>query len=159
MALATLPPAVEIVEAFKSGPECLVGNFLGPGQNLSVPYWAIFGPSQQSPWKLTAFSKISMLKNTGKAVPGLGDFQVSDQAATEIRKLIGEVQIESLPLPTVAPVSGGAIFVSWESGSKSVEATAYHDGEVVVEALENQRLNEEKSKEGLPSVLWWLVQG
>ena len=72
MALATLPPAVEIVEAFKSGPECLVGNFLGPGQNLSVPYWAIFGPSQQSPWKLTAFSKISMLKNTGKAVPGLG---------------------------------------------------------------------------------------
>lgn len=159
MALATLPPAVEIVEAFKSGPERSKDSFSGPRHNLSEPYWAISGSSQQSPWKLTAFSKISMLRNTGKPIPGLGDFRISDQAATELRKLIGEIQIESLPLPTVAPVSGGAIFVSWQSGAKSVEATAYHDGEIVIEALENQRLNEEKSKGDLPSILWWLVQG
>lgn len=159
MALATLPPAIEIVEAFKSGLERPKDSFTGPRRNLTEPYWAVSGPSQQSPWKLTAFSKISMLRNTGKAVPGLGDFRVSDQAATELRKLIREIEIESLPLPTVAPVSGGAIFVSWQSGVKSVEATAYHDGEIVVEALENRRLNEEKSKGDLPSILWWLVQG
>jgi hypothetical protein len=157
MALATLPPAVEIVKAFESHSSGSKPS--GQRLTLSTLYWAWLGPQEQSPWKTTAFSKISMLRTNGKFVPGLGDFTLSEQAVNAAQKLIGEIEIESLPLPTVAPISGGAIFVSWRSGTKSVEATAYHDGEILVEALENEHVDELKSKEGLSSILWWLVQG
>ncbi len=156
MALATLPPAVEIVRAFESRrlgyrPSC-------PMQNLSEPFWAGLAPREQPPWKTTAFSKISILRTAGKSIPGLGNFNLSEQAVKALQKLIGEVEIESLPLPAVAPISGGAIFVCWQSGARRVEATAYQDGEILVEATENQRLDEERSRESLSATLRWLVQ-
>lgn len=157
MALATPPPAGEIRKAFE--PRRLGYKPSSLRQNLSTLYWPWLGLSEQSPWKTTALSKISMLRTTGRFVPGLGDFTLSEEAVKAAQKLIGEIEIESLPLPTVAPVSGGAIFVSWRSGPKSVEATAYHDGEILVEALENESVDEERSKEDLSSMLWWLVQG
>jgi hypothetical protein len=150
MTLATIPPAVEIVEAFKSN---------RPRHNLSDPYWASSELSDEPSWRATAFWRISTLRNLGKEVPGLGDLRPSDKAVTELRKLLSRIEIQSLPLPTVSPVSGGAVFVSWKSGTKSVEATAYHDGEIVLEGLENQNLNEEISKGDLPSILNWLVRG
>lgn len=157
LALATMPSAVEIAKTFES--RSFGYKLSDPRQNLSTVYWARLGHSEQSPWKTTALSKISMLRKTGRLVPGLGDFTLSEKAVKAVQKLIGEIEIESLPLPTVTPVSGGAIFVSWRSGPKSVEATAYHDGEILVEALENQCVDEERSMEDPCSMLWWLVQG
>jgi len=150
MALATLPPAIEIVEAFKAN---------RPRHNLSDPYWANSGLSDEPLWRATALWKISTLRASGKVVPGLGDLRPSDLAVSELRKELGKIQIRSLPLPTVAPVSGGALFVSWKNGPRTVEVTAYHDGEVTLEGLENQAPNEEVSKLDLASVLDWLVQG
>ena len=157
MALATMPSAGETAKTFES--RDFGYKLSDPRQNLSTVYWAWLGHSEKSPWKTTALSKISMLRKTGRFVPGLGDFTLSEETVRAAQKLIGEIEIKSLPLPTVAPVSGGAIFVSWRSGPKSVEVTAYHDGEIVAEALENQRLDEEKSGGDLRSMLRWLVQG
>jgi hypothetical protein len=150
MALATLPPTIEIVE---------VSGANRPRHILSDPYWANAGLSDEPQWRSTAFWKISTLRAVGKNIPGLGDLRPSDQAVSELRKLLGKIQIQSLPLPVVSPVSGGAVFVSWKNGSKTVEVTAYHDGEVIFEGLDNQNLVEEVSKSDFTSVLNWLVQG
>ena len=149
MPLATLPPAVEIVEEFQSSRPIL---------NLSAPYWTDTGFTDEPSWRTTAFWKISAFRSKGRDVPGLGNLRPSDQAALKLRKLLNSIRIQSLPLPTVAPVSGGAIFVSWKNGAKSVEVTAYDDGEIVLEGLVNQDLNEEISETDLASMLNWLVQ-
>jgi len=156
MALATLPPAVEIVEAFKSGAQ---GNTTSSvRRNLSEPYWAVSGPAEQPPWKIAAFWKLSTLRESGSSVAGLGDFRVSDRALTELRKFVNGIQAQSLPLPTIAPVSGGAVFASWKNGARSVEVTAYDDGEILVEGLDNQNLNDAVSKQEITSIFDWLVE-
>jgi hypothetical protein len=157
MALATLPPAVEIVEAFKNGE--LGYELRAPRHNLSEPYWANSNPIEQPAWKTVAFGKISVLRAAGTVVPGLGDFRVSDLVTKELHMLLSKIRILSLPLPTVSPVAGGAIFVSWKNGHKAVEATAYHNGEIVVEAIENLQVNEEISKSDIATMLDWLARG
>lgn len=156
MALATLPPAVEIVEAFKCGTQGNTNSSIR--RNLSEPYWAASGPTELPPWKIAAFWKLSTLSGSGSFVAGLGDFRVSDRAITELRKFVNGIRAQSLPLPTIAPVSGGAVFASWKNRTKSVEVTAYDDGEILVEGLDNQNLNDEVSKREITSIFDWLVE-
>ena len=132
-----------------------------PRQTLPIlanVIWGDLGITEIPDWKNSAHFKIAALRS-GRNVPGLGDLRPSDQAILSLRKLLHDVQIESLPFPTVAPVSGGAVFISWKSGSRCVEATAYNDGETVLEGLENQDLNEEiSSHKDLSAMLTWLSQ-
>jgi hypothetical protein len=119
--------------------------------------WGDLGIAEIPAWKTSAYSKIAALRG-GKKVPGLGDLRPSDQAVLRLRKLLHDLQIKSLPFPAVAPMSGGAVLISWKSGARCVEATAYNDGEVLIEGLENQNPNEEISEGDLASVLNWLIQ-
>jgi hypothetical protein len=119
--------------------------------------WGELGIREIPAWKSSAYYKIAALR-AGRNIPGLGDSLPSDQAISRLRKLLHSIQIDSLPFPAVAPVSGGAVILSWKSSARCVEATAYNDGEVLIEGLENQSLNEEISESDLATMLSWLVQ-
>lgn len=144
MALATLPPIVEIRE-------------LTPVQKSSIEtksYWYIYSASD-APWKTTALTRISNLEQ-GKSAMGFGNLRPSEQAAAQLRRCVVDIGLESLPLPTVVPLSGSGIMLSWQSGRRKVEATAFADGEIVLEALEdgdNPRIPTDRP-EGL---LKWLI--
>jgi hypothetical protein len=147
MTLASMPPA--IVEADQRRQAVPISSNV---------YWAAQRFSDIPAWKTSAYSRVAALR-PGRKIAGLGDLRPSDEAILELRKLLHKIQIQALPLPTVAPISGGAIFISWKSGLKSVETTVYHDGEILTEGFENKGLNEEISRKDLASMLAWLVQG
>lgn len=118
-------------------------------------YWFTCSASDAA-WKTAALSRISSLEQ-GKSAPGFGNLRPSEQAAAQIRLCVSEIALESLPLPTVVALTGNGIMLVWQSGRRKVEATAFADGEVVLEALENG-----ENAEGIPTekpevLLKWLI--
>ena len=72
MALATLPPAIEIRE-FSRTTQCHL---------VAESYWSDVQDTESS-WKTAAFSRIATLEQ-GKTVAGVGDFRASEQAAGQL---------------------------------------------------------------------------
>jgi hypothetical protein len=148
MALATIPPAIEIRETQPVTTQHVVSDLYWTACSLRDNY-------RFAPWKTAAFSGIAALEQ-GKNVPGLGDFRVSDQTARELRLRINEIAVDSLPIPTVVPLSGRGIMLSWESGARTVEITAFADGEIVVEAIGEHAPEAELTE--LETLLKWLIK-
>jgi hypothetical protein len=148
MALATLPPSVEIREEFRRF------DFEVPSSGFWVQEGRI-DLSVGSSWKNELFSRIGKLQ-MGSSAPGLGNFAVSENAAGQLRLELAGISLQSLPYPSVVALSGQGVQIDWRSGTRAVEVTAFADGELVCEALESGR-SVELHESGLESHLKWLV--
>lgn len=149
MALATLPPSVEIRE------EVTRSEVKAPS---AAGFWAQQGRIDQglgSSWKNELFSRIGRLE-IGASAPGFGNFAVSENAADQLRLELAGISIQSLPYPSVVALSGQGVQIDWQSGTRSVEVTAFADGELVFEALEAGNAVE-LQEDSLESHLKWLV--
>jgi hypothetical protein len=83
------------------------------------------------PWLYSALTQVREIEEEGESVPGLGDLRVAVQTAMSARKLLSSIEIERLPAPTVAPVSGGGLSVTWYLGQKEVKLSFSPGGEAM----------------------------
>ncbi len=150
MALMTLPPTVEIREDFRRP------DYASPS---SLVFWAGRGGFLESSfgtWKSEVFTRIAKLER-GPTVPGIGNLQASERAAGVLRLQLAGVTIQSLPFPSVVPISGQGLHVDWRSGMRAIEITSFADGELVIVAKEAGRDVPFEEDESLDSYLKWLV--
>jgi hypothetical protein len=148
MNLATLPPIAEYREEFTRGATPVVTSV-----------WARVAPDsfkQGGWWKEIVFSRISKFERKNNAV-NVGTFDITEQVARSVRSSLSKVSLQSLPLPAVVPLSGNGLSLAWVTGSRSVEMTAFADGEITIEALEANKYIELPEDEGLEAVLSWLT--
>lgn len=144
----THPPALEVRGEFERL------------ENISASILAFW--SQQSKiepsgsWKNDVFARISKLES-GPNVPGFGNFKISDAAARQLRLQLAKVSLQSLPFPSVIAISGQGAQLEWRSGIRSVEVTAFADGELVIEATEGGAEFDLENAEGIEPYLKWLV--
>ena len=126
--------------------------------NRSPVYWS--EPRRQNTppaWKVILFSKISDLEISGTNVPGLGDFRITPEAASSLRKKLNSVVWMSLPIPVVSALSGGGIIATWTSGNRLLEMTTYADGEIICEAMEDGRVKDALGEFDVPTAVRWLI--
>ncbi|MGO9434399.1 MAG: hypothetical protein ACLP00_08890 [Terracidiphilus sp.] len=145
----TLPPAVEVREDFRRSENRSTSALAAWFQVSTVD------PSFGS-WKNDVFVKLAKLER-GPDVAGFGDFRLSESAAGQLRLLLARVSLQSLPFPSVVGISGQGAQLDWRSGDRSVEITAFADGELVIEATERGNPVDLDEREGLEAFLNWLV--
>lgn len=145
----TLPPTIEVREDYKRSDYASPSSFI---------IWAMRSATTPSfgSWKSYVFARIAKLER-GPSVPGLGNLQVSEQAVSQLRLQLAEVSIQSLPYPSVVPISGQGVYMDWRSGTRAVELTAFADGELVFEATEAGNSVELQGIDRLDSYLKWLL--
>jgi hypothetical protein len=149
MTLMTLPPTVEVREDYKRSDYASPSGFV---------FWAMRSGTTPSfgSWKSDVFARIAKLER-GPSVPGLGNLRVSEQAAGQLRLQLADVSIHSLPYPSLVPISGQGAHMDWRSGTRTVELTAFADGELVFEATEAGNTVELQGSDRLDSYLKWLL--
>jgi hypothetical protein len=103
-----------------------------------------------------AFSQIANLE---RQTASDNTFRASETAAARMRLILAMIKLQSLPMPTIVPISGHGIFAEWKNGARAVEITAFADGDVVIEAMQDRIAGEQVSQEDPHSVLSWLVSG
>lgn len=81
-----------------------------------------------SPWLLPTVSAISGLAGLPDNWDGYGSPKVSQTALVRTIQLAASISCEELPIPTVCPVSGGGVGISWELGDRELEFTVYPNG-------------------------------
>jgi hypothetical protein len=139
----TLPPGVEMRKAFRRT-ENLSPSTLGA--------WHQVGAADPiTSWKNEVFAKLAKLER------GSGDFRLSENAADQLRVQLANISLQSLPFPSVIALSGQGAQLDWRTGERSVEVTAFADGELVIEAAEAGNTIDLDSMEDLESYLEWLV--
>jgi hypothetical protein len=107
-------------------------------------------------WRQAALFEISNLAAAGRSVAGFGDFRPSPIAVRKMQLALQKVDINSLPAPMFAPISGGGLMARWKSGARTVEVTVYDDGEIVRDAMLNGETNEDISECEIYVMLLWL---
>jgi hypothetical protein len=148
MTLATLPPITEYRQ-----------EFTRDAANQVKSAWAQAAPDpykQGGWWKEIVFSRISKLERETNA-DDFGTFNISEMVASKVRSRLSKVSLQSLPLPVVVPISGNGLSLTWATGTRSVEVTAFADGEVIIDALESDHYVEFREDKDLEAVLIWLI--
>jgi hypothetical protein len=148
MAYLTLPPAVEVRESFKRSENRSALAFAAWFQAATVDL--------TGSWKNEVFAKLAKFER-GPDVPGFGSFRLSEEAAGQLRLQLAAVSLQSLPFPSLAPLSDRGAQLDWRTGDRSVEVTAFADGELVIEAVEGGRPVNLDASARLESYLEWLV--
>lgn len=145
----TLPPTVEVREEYKRS------DYASPSVFV---FWAMQGgpPASFGSWKSDVFARIAKLER-GPSVPGLGNLRLSEEAAQQLRLQVDGVAVQSLPFPSIIPLSGEGVQMDWRSGTRTVEVTAFADGELVFEATEAGNSIELTGVESLDVYLKWLI--
>lgn len=149
MPFMTLPPAIEFRQEVQRTERSSASVLAAWFQNK--------GPDMFGLWKNDVFAKLAKLER-GPNVPGFGNFRLSESAAGQLRLQLERVSLESLPFPTVVPLSGEGAQLDWRTGDRSVEVTAFADGELVIEAIQGGNPIELDEATGLESYLEWLVE-
>lgn len=149
MTYMTLPPAIEVREAFRREDT--------PSASATAAW---FQPTGVDPnfgsWKNDVFIKLASLER-GADVPGFGNFRLSEEAAGQLRLELAGISLQSLPFPSVVAISGQGAQLDWRTGERLVEVTAFADGELVIEAIEGGTPTELEDATNLESYLKWLV--
>jgi hypothetical protein len=118
--------------------------------------------SDSAPWLYSALSQLHDLERRGRNVPGVGDLRLSDAAANATRTLLSLIEVETLPSPTLYPISGCGVGMRWKVGRREVEFTTFASGNTVMAKLENLQLVDDTELALSPvielnSYLQWLV--
>ncbi len=148
-AYMTLPSYGEVRREFKRSGNPSASNLAAWSQRSNV--------EPTSSWKNDVFARLAKLE-LGPNVAGFGNFRLSESAAGQLRLQLAEISLQSLPFPSVLAISGQGAQLEWRTGDRSVEVTAFADGELVIEATERGRTPEELTDDdGLEAYLKWLI--
>lgn len=83
------------------------------------------------PWLLPAVRQLSVLQQEGRNIPGIGDLRISEQTGANVRRLLAHVRVTSLPVPELAPMSGGGVDINWKVADKAVSFKVFPGDEEV----------------------------
>jgi hypothetical protein len=86
-----------------------------------------------APWLPDTLEELRTLKAAGVNLPGIGDFTITDDTLNRARQLLTLTCITRLPVPTVAPFSGGGLALSWSRNDRGLVLSVYPDREVTYE--------------------------
>jgi hypothetical protein len=148
MSYATLPPVAEYRQQFKR-----------EADRVSKSAWhrpSTDAYSQGGWWRDVVFSRVSKFVRD-PAASNLGTFNITEEVARKVRSQLYQVSIQSLPLAAVIPLSGHGITLTWVSGDRSVEMTAYADGDITIEPFDAGQYVDLTEEENLEAALSWLV--
>jgi len=120
--------------------------------------------SDTAPWLYSALSQLHELQRSGRELPGVGDLRIAERASTQIRTILSLIEVNTLPTPTLSPISGGGIGMKWNVGNREVEFTTFASGNTVVAKLEDALLIDDcefarnsHAQTDLNRYLGWLV--
>jgi hypothetical protein len=120
--------------------------------------------SDTAPWLYSALSQLHDLQRSGRKIPGVGDLRIAEPASTQIRTILSLIEVNTLPIPTLSPISGGGIGMKWDVGNREVEFTIFASGNTVVARLEDAQLIDDcelagnsQAQADLNRYLGWLV--
>ncbi len=121
--------------------------------------------SDTAPWLYSALSQLHELQRGGRDIPGVGDLRITDSASTQIRTVLSVIKVgETLPTPTLYPISGGAVGMKWNVGKREVEVTTFANGNTVVARIDGDQIIEDcelrdnyQARTELSTYLRWLV--
>jgi hypothetical protein len=109
-------------------------------------------------------SQLHDLQRAGRNVPEVGDLHVAEKASTQTRTILSLIRVQTLPTPTLYPISGGGVGMKWNVGNREVEFTIFASGSTVVAELENAQLvddcefaQDSQAQTDLNGYLAWLV--
>jgi len=88
-------------------------------------------PAIGAPWRYAALAGIRNLEEAGQRRPGQGDFRVAESTSSHARQILAGIDMAEIPTPTVAPISGGGLAISWNVGRREVQLSFFPDGELV----------------------------
>jgi hypothetical protein len=147
MILATMPPMTELRQEFTRPTTTAVKVIWTEAatDHCKTDWW----------WKEIVFSRIAKFEKAADL--SAGTFIVSDRAASKVRSGLSKVSLQSLPLPTIVPLSGNGLSLAWSSGRRAVEVTAFADGEIAIDALDEGRYVELPEDGDFEAALNWLI--
>ncbi len=97
--------------------------------------------SEAAPWLYSALSQLHELQRAGRDLPGVGDLRITDAASTQIITVLAMIKVrDPLPTPTLYPISGGAVGMKWNLGSREVEVTTFANGNTVVAKIDGDQI-------------------
>lgn len=149
MIFATMPPVAEYRQEFTREATTSLKSVWA--QNARDSF------RQGEWWKHIVFTRISKFERGTAGQDAVNTFNISEQVARSVRSQLSKVSLQSLPLPNVVPLSGHGLSLSWSTGTRSVEMTAFADGEITIDALDANQYVDRPENEDLESVLTWLV--
>jgi len=106
--------------------------FLGAGPTADLRQ------SLNAPWRYAAFAQIRTLEEEGRNYPGLGDLRVTETTSSHARQILAQMNIAEVPTPTVVPISGGGLAISWNVGRREVQLSVFSDGDIVYMRTEGE---------------------
>lgn len=95
------------------------------------------GEAINAPWRYSALAQLRNLQDAGQDLYGLGDLRISEETSAHARQLLAQIGISDLPVPDVAPISGGGVSSSWAVGNREVQLMIFPDGDVLFQKVED----------------------
>jgi hypothetical protein len=147
MILATMPPVAEYRQ-----------EFTRQATITEKSAWAEASDryKQGGWWKEVVFSRIERYERDASSPQQMSTFSISAQVANKVRAQLSKVSLQSLPLPAIVPLSGNGLSLTWASGTRAVEVTAFADGEITVDTLDADTYVDPHGGD-LETVLKWLI--
>jgi hypothetical protein len=102
-----------------------------------------------APWRYSALAQLRNLQEAGRNLPGIGDLRISEATSDVARQLLAQIDISDLPVPQVAPISGGGVSSLWVVGSREVQLMVFSDGDVLFQRADGAAVLDDP--EGRPS--------
>jgi len=121
--------------------------------------------SDTAPWLYSALSQLHDLQSNGREIPGVGDLRITELASTQNRTVLAVIRVgETLPAPTLYPVSGGAVGMKWNVGKREVDVTTFSNGNTVISKIDSDEVLDDCELRGgndtcveLSGYLRWLL--
>jgi hypothetical protein len=148
MILATMPPVIEYRQEFTREANTTVESA-----------WAQVAPDSYGQgrwWKEIVFSRISKFERNPETEE-FGTFNISEQVAQRLRSNLSKVTLQSLPLPTIVPLSGHGLSLAWATRTRAIELSVFADGDVTIDALEANNYVDLPDAGDLDAMLRWLI--
>jgi len=83
------------------------------------------------------------LQRRGTFVAGVGDFRVTEQTMDCAGRVLSCIRQHFLPTPSVSPVSGGGVAISWNLNSEEIELIVFPNDRVLLSKMEEGELTQD----------------
>ena len=89
-------------------------------------------------WLKDATARLHAVADSGSGVQAHDSIVPQGSAVLGARSILQSLAVMDLPLPHVAPVTGGAVQLEWHRNGRSLEIAAHADGTVDYLAIEDE---------------------
>ena len=93
-----------------------------------------------SPWLYSALFQLRNLQRSGENHPGVGDLRVTDDTSMAVTRLLSNLAVKELPLPSLDVFSGGGVSIQWTMSSRELKFSIFPNQEIVYERYDGDEL-------------------